>query len=328
MTSKLPLILNIETSTKNCSVALFSGSNLISEKSLFSEKYSHSETLTLFVEDVIKKSNYALVDLDAISISKGPGSYTGLRIGVSTAKGLSYSLNRPLISVSTLQSMAFYMSKKTSNYDLYCPMIDARRMEVFSSFYDKDNNQVREVMADIIDKNSYNKETRETFAWVFDQILKLLHPFMPFITEELWQNLSKNRDEMLIVSEWPKLSANVKVNSSISDVAWLQTLVTNLRSVRADMNIPPSKMAPLLVLSDELDQRFNIFSEQLKPLARVSSISLSSVVPSSALQTVVEGVTYAVPLEGLLDKKIINETLPGLLQGLSGLLRPPSERGC
>ena len=158
MTSKLPLILSIETSTKNCSVALFSGSNLISEKSLLSEKHSHSETLTLFVEDVIKKSNYTLVDLDAISISKGPGSYTGLRIGVSTAKGLSYSLNRPLISVSTLRYMAFYMSKKTLNYDLYCPMIDARRMEVFSSFYDKDNNQVREVMADIIDENSYNKE--------------------------------------------------------------------------------------------------------------------------------------------------------------------------
>ena len=158
MTSKLPLILNIETSTKNCSVALFSGSNLILEQSLLSEKHSHSETLTLFVEDVIKNSNYTLADLDAISISKGPGSYTGLRIGVSTAKGLSYSLNRPLISVSTLQSMAFYMSKKILNYDLYCPMIDARRMEVFSSFYDKENNQVRDVRADIIDENSYNKE--------------------------------------------------------------------------------------------------------------------------------------------------------------------------
>ena len=154
----MPLILNIETSTKNCSVALFSESKLISEKSLLSEKHSHSETLTLFVEDVIKNSDYTLVDLDAISVSKGPGSYTGLRIGVSTAKGLSYSLNCPLISVSTLQSMAFYMSKKKSNYDLYCPMIDARRMEVFSSFYDKDNNQVTEVRADIIDEDSYKKE--------------------------------------------------------------------------------------------------------------------------------------------------------------------------
>jgi tRNA threonylcarbamoyladenosine biosynthesis protein TsaB len=108
------------------------------------------------------------VDLDAISISKGPGSYTGLRIGVSTAKGLSYSLNRPLISVSTLRSMAFYMSQKQSNYDLYCPMIDARRMEVFSSFYDKDNNQLRAVMADIIDENSYNKELKNKVLFFGD----------------------------------------------------------------------------------------------------------------------------------------------------------------
>ncbi len=154
----MPLILNIETSTKNCSVALFSGNRLISEKSLLSEKYSHSETLTLFIEDVIKNSDYTLADLDAISVSKGPGSYTGLRIGVSTAKGLSYSLDIPLISVTTLQSMALNMSENNLSYDLYCPMIDARRMEVFSSFYDKDNNQVTEVKADIIDQYSYKKE--------------------------------------------------------------------------------------------------------------------------------------------------------------------------
>ena len=96
----MPLILNIETSTKNCSVALFSGSKLISEKSLLAEKYSHSETLTLFIKDVIKKSDYTFADLDAISVSEGPGSYTGLRIGVSTAKGLSYSLSLPFISSS------------------------------------------------------------------------------------------------------------------------------------------------------------------------------------------------------------------------------------
>ena len=152
----MSLILNIETATKNCSVALFNGSDLISEKSLLSEKYSHSETLTLFIEDVMMNSPYTLKDLDAISVSKGPGSYTGLRIGVSTAKGLSYSLSKPLISVSTLQSMAFSMSKKMPNFDLYCPMIDARRMEVFSAFYNKENQQVREVKADIIDENSYN----------------------------------------------------------------------------------------------------------------------------------------------------------------------------
>ena len=104
----------------------FSGNRLISEKSLLSEKYSHSETLTLFIEDVIKNSDYTLADLDAISVSKGPGSYTGLRIGVSTAKGLSYSLDIPLISVPTLQSMALNMSENNLSYDLYCPMIDEK----------------------------------------------------------------------------------------------------------------------------------------------------------------------------------------------------------
>ena len=89
---------------------------------------------------------------------------------------------------------------------------------------------------------------------------------MPFITEELWQNLSENRDEMLIVSEWPESICNMKDESSISDVEWLQMLVTNLRSVRADMNIPPSKMAPLLVLSASLDKRLNLFADQLKAL--------------------------------------------------------------
>ena len=158
MTSKLPLILNIETSTRNCSVALFSGDKLIAEKSLLSEKFSHAEKLTVFIEDVIRKSNYKLVDLDAISISKGPGSYTGLRIGVSTAKGLCFALEIPLISVSNLQSMALNMSRKNSNYDLYCPMIDARRMEVFTAFYDRDNNQLRDIKADIVNQYSYVKE--------------------------------------------------------------------------------------------------------------------------------------------------------------------------
>lgn len=154
-TFNLALILNIETSTKKCSVALFDGLRLISEKSLLSEKYSHSETLTVFIEEIFNEIQFSITDLDAISVSKGPGSYTGLRIGVSTAKGLSYALNKPLISISTLQIMAYYMSKKREEFDLYCPMIDARRMEVFSAFYNKKNELVREVKADIIVSNSY-----------------------------------------------------------------------------------------------------------------------------------------------------------------------------
>ena len=172
MTINLPLILNIETSTKNCSVALFRGESLLSQKSLLSDKHSHSEILTLFIEEIMTDVNLQLTDLSAIAISKGPGSYTGLRIGVSTAKGLSYSLSIPLISVPTLQSMADNMSRINSNFDLYCPMIDARRMEVFSAFYDVKNNIIRNVQADIIDENSFLDYSQKSILFFGDGSVK------------------------------------------------------------------------------------------------------------------------------------------------------------
>ncbi len=153
----MALILNIETSTKNCSVALFEDDNLISEKSLLSDKYSHSEKLTSFIEKIMNTSDFEFKDLDAVSVSKGPGSYTGLRIGVSTAKGLCYALSIPLISVSTLRAMSHSMILRNKDFDLYCPMIDARRMEVFSAFFNNENKLVRDVRADVVEENSFLK---------------------------------------------------------------------------------------------------------------------------------------------------------------------------
>lgn len=153
----MALILNIETSTKNCSVALFEDDNLISEKSLLSDKYSHSEKLTSFIEKIMNTSDFEFKDLDAVSVSKGPGSYTGLRIGVSTAKGLCYALSIPLISVSTLRAMSYSMILRNKDFDLYCPMIDARRMEVFSAFFNNENKLVRDVRADVVEENSFLK---------------------------------------------------------------------------------------------------------------------------------------------------------------------------
>ena len=146
-------------------------------------------------------------------------------------------------------------------------------------------------------------ETRSIFAWTLDQILKLLHPFMPFITEELWGKLSSDRAAHLIVSEWPVLSDDLIDAHAVSEIEWLQTLITNIRSVRADMNVPPSKKAPLLMLADDLDPRLAYFAPQLSPMARVEDVKTALEVPQSALQTVVDGVTYAIPLEGLIDFK-------------------------
>ena len=150
-------ILCIETATTICSVALVENGAVVAQK-ISQEKNAHSAIVTLFVEDVLKESGNDYTDLDAVSVSKGPGSYTGLRIGVSTAKGLCYALDIPLISVNTLQSMAKGMASKMKKEEynaLLCPMIDARRMEVYCAVYDNIGNEIRETKAEIIDNDSF-----------------------------------------------------------------------------------------------------------------------------------------------------------------------------
>ena len=150
----MALILAIETTTKNCSVALFDNDQLLSYKEESGENYIHSESLLFFIQETFNKSNYNLKNLDAIAVSKGPGSYTGLRIGTASAKGLCYSLNIPLISVSTLKLMAYTVSIKEDCF-YYCPMIDARRNEVFAAIYDKNIYVIRNVQVDVVDENTY-----------------------------------------------------------------------------------------------------------------------------------------------------------------------------
>ena len=173
MTISSAIILNIETSTKNCSVSIHNEIKMINQISRLSEKYLHSETLTTFIDSVITASNLSFSDIDAVAVSKGPGSYTGLRIGVSTAKGICYGVGVPLISVCTLQSMARYIAMIHPGYDMYCPMIDARRDEVFSAFYDNSNRLIRDVRADIIDSTSYTQELRKKVLFFGDGSTKV-----------------------------------------------------------------------------------------------------------------------------------------------------------
>ena len=117
--------------------------------------YTHSENLNKFIQEVIKESKHQLIDLHAIAVSIGPGSYTGLRIGVSSAKGLAYALNIPVIAISTLQSLAFSFMKEMEPDDLIIPMIDARRMEVYCAVYDNKLHEKEEVKALVLDQNSF-----------------------------------------------------------------------------------------------------------------------------------------------------------------------------
>ncbi|MDX1700307.1 MAG: tRNA (adenosine(37)-N6)-threonylcarbamoyltransferase complex dimerization subunit type 1 TsaB, partial [Melioribacteraceae bacterium] len=146
------LILNIETASTNCSVALAKDGKTIALKEDNDKSYSHSERLHVYIDEVLKQSKIKLKDLDAIAVSKGPGSYTGLRIGVSAAKGLCYSLNIPLISVLTLQSLAHQVNPD-SGYIV--PMLDARRKEVYSAVFDFNHNLIRNTEAQVLDDHSF-----------------------------------------------------------------------------------------------------------------------------------------------------------------------------
>jgi tRNA threonylcarbamoyladenosine biosynthesis protein TsaB len=150
----LTYILNIETSTKNCSVGLAKNGEIVALKELNNGAYSHAEKLHAFIQEVVTESAIQFSDLAAIAISKGPGSYTGLRIGVSAAKGLCFALDIPLISVSTLQSLALSMSITNG---VIIPVLDARRMEVYSSVFNAENKKLRAVKAEIISSTSFQE---------------------------------------------------------------------------------------------------------------------------------------------------------------------------
>ena len=156
----MALILSLETATKVCSVVLANDGELIAKKESKTENFSHSENLNIFIESIFKDSPYQLNDLDALAVSMGPGSYTGLRIGVSTAKGLGYGLDIPLIGISSLKSLA-NLSQKQENR-LICPMFDARRMEVYSAVYNNSLTTLEDVEAKIIDESSFESYLKDT----------------------------------------------------------------------------------------------------------------------------------------------------------------------
>lgn len=157
-------ILNIETATRNCSVALSQNGKTIVCKEIAELGYSHAEKLHVFIEEILKESNISFKDLSAIAVSQGPGSYTGLRIGVSAAKGLCYSLNIPLIAIDTLETLA---KKLKIENGFIIPMLDARRMECYTAIFDSTHQKVREIKAEIIDENSF-QDIQETIHFIGD----------------------------------------------------------------------------------------------------------------------------------------------------------------
>lgn len=153
-------ILNIETSTKNCSVSVAKDGETIICNEIAEEGYSHAERLHVFIEDSLKEVGIVYKDLKAIAVSQGPGSYTGLRIGVSAAKGLCFALGIPLIAVDTLQVLAA-QAKVTDG--LIVSLLDARRMEVYSAIFTPDLESKRLTIAEIITEDSYKNFEEELY---------------------------------------------------------------------------------------------------------------------------------------------------------------------
>lgn len=150
----MAFILSLETSVDTCSVALHNQSELLATQTI-NEPQMHASKLAGLIEEVLKAASVQTKNLQAVAITSGPGSYTGLRIGISTAKGLCYALTVPLVTLNTLELLAYQASHLTTSDTLLCPMIDARRMEVYCTIVDSLRNTVRPVTAEIIDETSF-----------------------------------------------------------------------------------------------------------------------------------------------------------------------------
>jgi len=157
----MALILNIETSTEVCSVVIARDGEVIHSRENLTGQ-NHAMLITVFIEELLAESKLTMEQLDAVAVSGGPGSYTGLRIGISVAKGICYASHLPLIAITSLEAMAYHVIHNLKQFQytesanvLFCPMIDARRMEVYTAFYDINGVQIREIHADIIDHQSY-----------------------------------------------------------------------------------------------------------------------------------------------------------------------------
>ncbi|SEM98603.1 tRNA threonylcarbamoyladenosine biosynthesis protein TsaB [Chryseobacterium taichungense] len=201
-------ILYLETSSKNCSVAISDHGKLLCLTEEVSENYKQSESLHTFVEWAVEGAGISLKDIEAVSLGKGPGSYTGLRIGASSAKGFCYGLKVPLIAVNSLESMIEPFLDK--NYDFVIPLVDARRMEVYTAVYDgKTGNEVTGTEAKILDETSFQEFRDKRVIFVGDgakkarQVLQLpnadfnedIYPSAQFLIKKTLEKIDKKEFE-------------------------------------------------------------------------------------------------------------------------------------
>jgi len=209
----MALLLNIETATTNCSVSLSKDGETLVLKEDKDSGYSHAEKLHVYINELFKEANINPKDIDAVAVSKGPGSYTGLRIGVSAAKGLCFALDKPLLAVSTLESLA---QQVKINDGYIVPMLDARRLEVYSAVFDAKFEQYREIKAEILSEESYSDLLEEQKVYFIGSGVEktktlITHPNAIFIEGQLPS-----------ANEMSQLSEKKYKKSDIEDVAYFE----------------------------------------------------------------------------------------------------------
>lgn len=213
MIENKPLILNIETATNVCSVSLTRGDIVLNYLEC-KEPNAHSKMLAVLIDKIFENTYYSLSEINAVAVSKGPGSYTGLRIGVSMAKGLAYGLGIPLLAIDTLQVLAYKARKKYPDC-VYLPMIDARRMEVYTSLFDKDLQPLKEISADIVEEDIYKDSKGEKIILIGDGAKKC----KSVLTDDRYV---LDDDIYLQAKDMGYLSFEKYKNSDFEDVAYFE----------------------------------------------------------------------------------------------------------
>ena len=209
--------LLIESSTKTCSVGIAVDGQLVEVKEKTSEAYVHAELLHVFIEEVFRKAQLDWTDIDAVCVAKGPGSYTGLRIGVSAAKGFCYGANKKLLAISTVQCLANKAIQEHPGYDFYIPMLDARRMEVYTQVYNGNAEPLEDIEALVLNEDAYSDYRNQGSCLFFGDGSE---KFKPFITEDL----SQVETVVPGVSGMVKDSADKFVRNEFEDVAYFEPL--------------------------------------------------------------------------------------------------------
>ncbi|MBC2843464.1 tRNA (adenosine(37)-N6)-threonylcarbamoyltransferase complex dimerization subunit type 1 TsaB [Winogradskyella flava] len=209
----MALVLNIETATTNCSVSLSKDGETLVLREDNSAGYSHAETLHVFIDEVFKTARLKSSDIDAVAVSKGPGSYTGLRIGVSSAKGLCYALNKPLIAIDTLESLAHQANIKDG---YIIPMLDARRMEVYSAIYNSKFELFREINAEVLTEDSYRELLNQTKVYFIGNGVEKTKKLIQHSNAKFIEGKLPSANEMAVLSDLKYKK------SDIEDVAYFE----------------------------------------------------------------------------------------------------------